>query len=82
MSFVERFVILCPYLGESTIRGYTVHTGARSVFSPEIISSMLNMYIRTYVRMYMHEYTRYTYVHTHTYECNTNAYSFSFGYYY
>ena len=21
MSFVERFVILCPYLGESTIRG-------------------------------------------------------------
>ena len=24
MSFVERFVILCPYLGESTIRSYTV----------------------------------------------------------
>ena len=24
MSFVERFIILCPYLGESTIRGSTV----------------------------------------------------------
>ena len=24
MSFVERFSILCPYLGESTIRGFTV----------------------------------------------------------
>ena len=23
MSFVERFIILCPYLGESTIRGST-----------------------------------------------------------
>ena len=21
MSFVERFIILCPYLGESTLRG-------------------------------------------------------------
>ena len=24
MSFVERFIILCPYLGESTIAGSTV----------------------------------------------------------
>ena len=24
MSFVERFIILCPYLGESTIGGSTV----------------------------------------------------------
>ena len=24
MSFVERFVILCPYFGESTIGGFTV----------------------------------------------------------
>ena len=26
MSFVERCIILCPYLGESTIIGSTVHT--------------------------------------------------------
>ena len=26
MSFVERFILLCPYLGESTIRGSTVYT--------------------------------------------------------
>ena len=25
MSFVERFIILCPYLGEPTIRGSTVY---------------------------------------------------------
>ena len=25
MSFVERFIVLCPYLGESTIRGSTVY---------------------------------------------------------
>ena len=25
MSFVERFIVLCPYLGESTIRGPTVY---------------------------------------------------------
>ena len=25
MSFVERFIILCPYLGGSTIGGFTVH---------------------------------------------------------
>ena len=25
MSFVERFIILCPYLGVSTIGGFTVH---------------------------------------------------------
>ena len=24
MSFVERFIILCPYMGESTIRGSTI----------------------------------------------------------
>ena len=38
-----------------------------TVFSPEIVSGMLNMYM--YIFMYMHEYTRYTYVHTHLYEC-------------
>ena len=25
MSFVERSIVLCPYLGESTIRGSTLH---------------------------------------------------------
>ena len=25
VSFVERFIILCPYLGETTIRGSTVY---------------------------------------------------------
>ena len=25
MSFVERFIILCPYLGVSTIGGFTVY---------------------------------------------------------
>ena len=30
MSFVERFIIPCPYLGESTIRGSTVHLEATS----------------------------------------------------
>ena len=26
MSFVERFIILCPYLEESTIEGSTVYS--------------------------------------------------------
>ena len=41
-----------------------------AVFSPEIISGMLSMYIRTY----MHHHMR-----THTYNASQTACSFSFG---
>ena len=40
MSFVERSVILCPYLGRSTIRGFTVFD-----ISPDMIVVSLNHHI-------------------------------------
>ena len=40
MSFVERFIILCPYLGESTIRAFTIVLSNRT-FSIHDVGTIL-----------------------------------------
>ena len=79
MPFVER-LILCPYLGESPIRGSTVHTYVADLpFVAEDYSTYKHaythsMYVRSkcacmYVRTHTHMHTRtrtHAHAHTHT----------------
>ena len=44
MSFVERFVILCPYLGESTIEGSTVYIDMFQKFCPPSVPNFNYIY--------------------------------------
>ena len=46
MSFVERFVILCPYLGESSTRDSIVHVNIRYQKGIETVYSVLTLGIR------------------------------------
>ena len=48
MSFVERFIILCLYLGESTIRGSTVLACTCVLFSDRGIGHPMNV-IESYI---------------------------------
>ena len=62
LSFIERFVVLRPYLGESTIRGFIV------LSAYWLLSAYIHMYICTYIRTYVHTYIR-TYIHTYCRLC-------------
>ena len=53
MTFVERFIILCPYLGGSTIGGSTVYTDRITKSVIEIVLHLSIIY-RTCTGRYMY----------------------------
>ena len=59
MSFVEKIIILCPYLGESTIRGSTVNVSEfPSTEKLNAIQSRKNTHQTTYIRLILCKLTR------------------------
>ena len=46
MTFVERFVVLCRYLGESTIRGPTVVGFVRMLYLNNISHDVIGTYVQ------------------------------------
>ena len=53
MSLVERFIVLCPYLGESTIRGslYAVHKETQ--YRPECINITESINVAPYMKTWL-----------------------------